>query len=64
MTNAANDPMMNISVDLVCSDVGYSRVATVDLDGDGRPEIVQTDDCGSGGLGLSTWDVYWHPCSG
>ncbi len=64
MTNAANDPMMNLAVDLGCTDVGFSRVATVDLDGDRRPEIVQTDGCDAGGLGLSTWDVYWHPCSG
>ena len=64
MTNAYNDPMMNPSRDLDCDDGGYSRVSTLDLDGDTLPEILHTDDCGTGGLGLATWDVYWHPCSG
>jgi hypothetical protein len=63
-TNAYNDPMMNLARDLDCDAGGYSRVATVDLNSDGRPDLVHTDDCGTGGLGLETWDVYLNEGSG
>jgi len=62
-TNANNDPMMNLARDLQCDTGGYSRMATIDLNGDGVPEIVHSDDCGTGGLGLETWDVYPHACA-
>ena len=62
-TNGSNDPMMNLARDLQCDDGGYSRMATVDLNGDGFADIVHSDDCGVGGLGLVRWDVYPHACA-
>ncbi|MEZ4234836.1 MAG: hypothetical protein R3F59_01445 [Myxococcota bacterium] len=52
------------SVDTLASDVycdptfEQPAYATLDLDGDARPDLVVTDDCGTTGVGETDWLVY------
>ena len=49
--------------DFYCQE-GFFTVATLDLTGDGAPDLVQTDDCDVGGVGTANWLVYENTGSG
>ncbi|MEZ4238105.1 MAG: hypothetical protein R3F59_18555 [Myxococcota bacterium] len=39
-------------------DEDYYAVSTLDLTGDGRPDLVMTDDCDTAGIGTNAWLVF------
>jgi hypothetical protein len=43
---------------------GYLRHATMDLTGDGLPDLVVTDKCDEAGVGTNRWEVYENTGSG
>jgi hypothetical protein len=53
------DPYERMAGEELCVGGGVSRFATVDITRDGRPDLVFTDACDSGGVGVEHWLV--HP---